>query len=106
MLVPELQDIAEQLSIPNYKNLDKQELVDKVLDKQATMNETATSNEEEGKPKRKRIVKPATVSAEEVPAIQERTVPEPKAKKTESPKKPVKKSLEPAPPYTTNRREA
>jgi len=93
MLVPELQDIAEQLSIPNYKNLDKQELVDKVLDKQATMNATATNSEEEGKPKRKRIIKPAAVSTtEDAPVIPERTVPEPKAvKKAEAPKKPVKK---------------
>jgi transcription termination factor Rho len=90
MLVPELQDIAEQLSIPDYKNLDKQELVDKVLDKQATM--TATNNEEEGKPKRKRIIKPAAVTTtDDAPVIPERAVPEPKAKKAEVPKKPVKK---------------
>ena len=35
MLVPELLDIAEQLKIPNSKKLDKQELVYKILDKQA-----------------------------------------------------------------------
>ncbi len=37
MLVPELLDIAEQLKIPNAKKLDKQELVYKILDKQAVM---------------------------------------------------------------------
>jgi transcription termination factor Rho len=35
MLVPELLDIAEQLKITNSKKLDKQELVYKILDKQA-----------------------------------------------------------------------
>src|SRR5215204_5328688 len=35
MLVPELLDIAEQLKIQNAKKLDKQELIYKILDKQA-----------------------------------------------------------------------
>ena len=35
MLVPELLDIAEQLKIPNSKKLGKQELIYKILDKQA-----------------------------------------------------------------------
>ena len=92
MLVPELQDIAEQLSIPNFKNLDKQELIDKVLDKQAIMT-AATNNEEGEKPKRKRIIKTTTVnSTEDAEVMQEKSVPEPKpAKKAEAPKKPVKK---------------
>lgn len=37
MLVPELLDIAEQLKIPNTKKLDKQELVYKILDRQAVI---------------------------------------------------------------------
>jgi len=53
MLVPELQDIAEQLNISNFKKLEKQDLVYKILDKQAIMNAaTATKNEEEGKGRR------------------------------------------------------
>ena len=85
MLVPELQDIAEQLSIPNFKNLDKQELVYKVLDKQAIMNAAANTNEEEGKPKRKRIIKTTAVnSTEDAEVMQEKTVPEPKAVKKEA----------------------
>src|SRR6187399_344989 len=67
MVVPELQDIAEQLSIPNHKKLDKQGLVYKILDKQAIMN-AANKNEEEEKPKRKRIIKGAS-SNEEGPEI-------------------------------------
>ena len=35
MLVPELLDIAEQLKIPGAKKLEKQDLVYKILDKQA-----------------------------------------------------------------------
>ena len=35
MLVPELHDIAEHLSIPDAKRLNKQELIYKILDKQA-----------------------------------------------------------------------
>ena len=37
MLVPELLDIAEQLKIPNAKKLNKQELIYKILDKQAVL---------------------------------------------------------------------
>lgn len=35
MLVPELKDIAEKLNIKNYKKLDKQDLIYKILDEQA-----------------------------------------------------------------------
>ena len=58
LLVPELLDIAEQLNIPNPKKLNKQDLVYKILDKQAIMN-TAAPNDGE-KPKRKRMVKTTT----------------------------------------------
>ena len=63
MLVPELHDIAEQLTISNFKNLEKQELFDKILAKQIAMNETV-KNEGEEKPKRKRSVKPVVAIAE------------------------------------------
>ena len=35
MLLPELHDVAEQLSIPNAKKLNKQDLIYKILDSQA-----------------------------------------------------------------------
>ena len=38
MLVPELLDIADELKIDNAKKLNKQELVYKILDKQAVMS--------------------------------------------------------------------
>jgi transcription termination factor Rho len=37
MLVPELLDIAEHLQIDGAKNLEKQELIYKILDKQAVI---------------------------------------------------------------------
>ncbi|HYM94693.1 MAG TPA: transcription termination factor Rho [Chitinophagaceae bacterium] len=59
MLVPELLDIAEQLKIQNAKRLDKQELVYKILDRQALISSEKKGNPEE-KPKRKRIIKTST----------------------------------------------
>ncbi|HEU4608565.1 MAG TPA: Rho termination factor N-terminal domain-containing protein, partial [Chitinophagaceae bacterium] len=60
MLVPELLDIAEQLKVSNAKKLDKQELIYKILDKQAVMNSSGKSAPAEEKGKRKRIVKATT----------------------------------------------
>jgi transcription termination factor Rho len=63
MLVPELHDIAEQLAIPNFKKLDKQELTQKILLQQANMN-TENKPEAEEKPKRKRTIKPSSKEVE------------------------------------------
>jgi transcription termination factor Rho len=59
MLVPELLDIAEQLSIPQAKKLEKQDLIFKIVDRQA---ETATDTKEPAadKGKRRRVVKANT----------------------------------------------
>ncbi len=60
MLVPELLDIAEQLNIPHSKKPEKQDLIFKILDKQAvSAGETAQGTTE--KPKRKRIIKAVPV---------------------------------------------
>ena len=57
LLVPELLDIAEQYNISNAKKLAKQDLINKILENQSTMD---TEKKPEGeKPKRKRIIKPA-----------------------------------------------
>ena len=86
MVVPELLDIAEQMNIPNVKKLDKQGLIFKILDKQAIMS-TGPKNEEEAKPKRKRIVKATTAnSTEEAVVMQESSKPEPKAEPKPEPK--------------------
>lgn len=86
LLVPELQDIAEQYQVPNAKKLLRQELIDKILENQSSMT-TEKKNEEE-KPKRKRIIKPATKDTAEPAAAA-------KPRKTDTEKKPVKKQAEP-----------
>ncbi len=96
LLVPELLDIAAELEILNPKKNDKQELINKILDKQATMN-SAEKNNDADKPKRKRMVKAATPSTTEVEeVIEEKPKAEVKIKKPElvaavEKKRPVKK---------------
>jgi transcription termination factor Rho len=58
MLVPELQDIAQKLKITNIKKLEKQELIYKILDKQAIQG-SASDEKKQTKLKRK-IVKAVT----------------------------------------------
>ncbi len=66
MLVPELLDIAEQLKIAGAKKLEKQDLIYKILDKQALQNSTEPIGKEEKPVKQKRIVKASTsISTEE-----------------------------------------
>ena len=65
MLVPELLDIAEQLSIANAKKLDKQELIYKILDKQAIVNSAGASDKAEEKTRRRRVVKTTTANSTE-----------------------------------------
>jgi transcription termination factor Rho len=62
MLVPELLDIAEQLKITGAKKLEKQELIYKILDKQAVLNSAVKGGEakDEKGAKKKRIVKTST----------------------------------------------
>ena len=91
MLVPELLDIAEQLKIPNSKKLDKQELVYKILDKQALTPSEKTDGADIAS-KRKRIVKTTTANSSEE-AFVESGDPAPKLKKPE-PKKELKKKEE------------
>jgi transcription termination factor Rho len=65
MLVPELLDIADQLKIPNAKKMEKQELVYKILDKQAIMASAEKPAAGEDKGRRKRIIKTTTSNATE-----------------------------------------
>src|ERR1700754_564861 len=71
MLVPELLDIAEQLKIPNAKKLEKQELVYKILDKQAVTASEKKSAPGDDKPKRKRIIKATTGITTEEAEVEE-----------------------------------
>ncbi len=74
MLVPELLDVAEELQIENANKLDKQELVYKILDKQAVMGteEKAAPNNE--KTRRKRIVKAANTEPVEEAVVEQAPV--------------------------------
>jgi transcription termination factor Rho len=65
MLVPELLDIAEQLKITHAKKLEKQELIYKILDKQALQNSDGKGQKEEKPARQKRIVKTSTSSGTE-----------------------------------------
>ncbi len=60
MLVPELLDIAESLGVPNAKKVDKQNLVYRILDKQAILE--AENNPKEEEPKKKKGRKPKEIT--------------------------------------------
>jgi len=95
MLVPELLDIAEQLSIANAKKLDKQELIYKILDKQAVDNSDTKADNE--KPKRKRVVKTTTSNITEEALVEtEDKKPAAPAKKKKAEAKPEKKVIKKA----------
>jgi transcription termination factor Rho len=121
MLIPELLDIAEQLKITNPKKLGKQDLIYKILDKQALLNSENMDKSKDEKPKKKRIVKASTSNSteeaivEDEPPAPEREKPrlkkkaeaseEAPARKAESGRKPVKKKAEekrPAPESIEN----
>ena len=97
MLVPELLDIAEQQSISNANKLEKQELIYKILDKQAVMNNTEKKEGEIEKPKRKRISKATAEEGSKEVNVAEEQHKEVKHKKAEEKKKPVKKPKEEEP---------
>jgi transcription termination factor Rho len=97
MLVPELLDIAEQLNIPHTKKADKQELIYKILDKQALLSSEDNKGQKEEKSRRKRIVKTSTGTGTEE-AIVENEPPREKVKpfkkKAEAPEAPVEKKAD------------
>ena len=89
MLLPELLDIAEQLTITGAKKLDKQGLIYKILDSQAVQ---ASETKEDPKKKTARPRKPVTVKTangtEEAEVMQEAPAP---AEKPMAKKGPVRK---------------
>lgn len=70
MLVPELLDIAEQLKIPNAKKLDKQEIIYKILDRQAVIASAGKGTTTDDKGRRKRIVKTSTANSTEEAVVE------------------------------------
>ncbi|MGV3656697.1 MAG: Rho termination factor N-terminal domain-containing protein, partial [Chitinophagaceae bacterium] len=97
MIVPELLDIAESLHIDNAKKLDKQELIYKILDKQAIVGSADKSSAAAGeKPKRKRIVKASTANTVEEAIVEDTSEPAPPAAEEKKPKAaPAKKEEKP-----------
>jgi transcription termination factor Rho len=70
MLVPQLKDLAEKLSVKNVKKLSKQELIYKILDQQAILNKgSVTDDEEESSQPKKRGRKPGSNRQENVKVI-------------------------------------
>ena len=70
MLVPELVDIAEQLKIPNSKKLEKQDIIYKILDKQAVLASSTKAAPGDDKGKRKRIIKTTTANSTEEAVVE------------------------------------
>lgn len=67
LLVPELQDIANELKISDNKKLNKQDLIEQILQKQNSMTAEKSSPGAD-KPKRKRMVKPGSEANTETAA--------------------------------------
>ena len=101
MLVPELLDIAEQLKIPNAKKLNKQDLIYKVLDKQAVSasDTKASASDDKGKT-RKRIVKATTANSTEEAVVESGDTPKHDHRKEAPKKKGHNKAPEKAPAHT------
>jgi len=100
MLVPELLDIAEQLKITGVKKLEKQDLIYKILDKQAILNSSTKPETKDGVVKKKRIVKTTTSNSTEE-AIVENEDASPKALEVaEAPKLEKKVTKRGRPPAT------
>lgn len=87
MLVPELLDIAEQLKITGVKRLEKQDLIYKILDKQAIMNSsTKTDGKDDKVVKKKRIVKTTTSNSTEEAIVESEDASIEKTAEAEAPK--------------------
>ncbi|RPD50951.1 transcription termination factor Rho [Paracnuella aquatica] len=71
MIVPELLDIAEQLRIDNANKLDKQELIYKILDRQAVVASEGKAAPQGDRPRRKRIIKASTANSTEEAVVED-----------------------------------
>jgi len=108
MLVPELLDIAEQLKIPNPKKLDKQELIYKILDKQAvTASAVKNTNAADDKGRRKRIVKTSTAHSTEEAIVESGDQPQhDRSKRVESKRPEMKKPVDKGQPKRGRKKDA
>ncbi len=104
MLVPELLDIAEQLKITGVKKLEKQELIYKILDKQAILNSATKTEAKDGLLKKKRIVKTTTSNSTEEAIVENEDASPETLGSNEAPKiekKVAKRGRPPAAPAVT-----
>lgn len=92
MIVPELLDIAKQQNISDAKDLQKQELIDKILDKQASMESEKKESNPTPKPKRKRIIKQEEEGNETAESAETRMEDNPTEKKHFDKKRGIKKA--------------
>ncbi|WP_298791123.1 transcription termination factor Rho [uncultured Allomuricauda sp.] len=90
--LPELQEIAKNLSVPKFKALKKLDLVYQILDVQASnpkvVQESSAPQQEksEPKPKRSRTPRPSKEQKESAPAPKENIADKPSEEKKETPK--------------------
>jgi len=77
MLLPELHDVAEQLSIPNFKKLNKQDLIYKILDSQAVTESGKPETKKKTPAKGKKTVKASTSNVTEEAEVMEASEEEP-----------------------------
>lgn len=94
MLMPELFEVAEQLNITNFTNLEKQDLIYKILDKQAVASVATDAKEEtasKAKAKKTKTVKASTANITEEAEVMSAD----KTEATEEPKKAVAKKRKP-----------
>ena len=109
MLVPELLNIAEQLKITGVKKLEKQDLIYKILDKQAIMNSGTKSETKDGVIKKKRIVKTTTSNSTEEAIVENEDASPKGLEMAEAPKlekKVAKRGRPPATPVISTAEEA
>lgn len=97
MIVPELLDIAEKLDIYNAKKLEKQDLIYKILDKQAVLASEVTDHDADDKKpgRRKRIARKDQAEPEAAPVEKESPSTPTPAAAQEEPKKPAKRGRKP-----------
>ena len=109
MLVPELLNIAEQLKISGVKKLEKQDLIYKILDKQAIMNSSTKPETKDGVIKKKRIVKTTTSNSTEEAIVENEDASPKGLEMAEAPKlekKVAKRGRPPATPVISTAEEA
>ena len=100
MLVPELLDIAEQLKITGVKKLEKQDLIYKILDKQAILNSGTKAENKDGVVKKKRIVKTTTSNSTEEAIVENEDASPEALEMSEAPKLEKKVAKRGRPPAT------